>query len=148
MMQIISKKSRLAWRIYVRFAEKLPPHEYVTRDIRRHNPGWGDEMFNRTIESLAFYLPTGHRIVLAGMEQYNFFVEAVQSIKSRDGAKIQAFWFCGKLPGKNMVEMWRVQQGKVTRDQRQWGKEWGGGPTRGWKKGHKGKAISVIEKYQ
>jgi hypothetical protein len=132
---IVIPKYQMAWRIRATFAGKLPPKEYVTPDIRRRNPGWGDEVFNRTIETLEFFLPTGHRIFLSGMEQYNFFVEAVQSTRARGKAEIRAFWFCGKLPDRNVVEMWRVGYGKVIHDRKPWGREWGGGPTRGWKPG-------------
>jgi len=142
-----TNKHKMAWRIRATFAGKLPPKEYITPDIRRNNPGWGDEVFNRTIESIEFFLPTGHRIVMSGMERYNFFVEAMQSLaKGGAGAQIKAFWFCGKLPGKDLVEMWRVGTGKVVRDRKTWGHEWGGGPTRGWKEGIAGKPISMIEK--
>ena len=145
MMPIISKRSRLAWRIRARFAGKLPPHEYISRDVRRHDPGWGDEIFDREIEQLAFYLPTGHRILLSGMEQYNFFVEATQSIRRAGGARIEAFWLLGKLPEKDIVEMWRTGNGMVIHDRGIFGREWGGGPTRGWKTGAGGKPVSRIE---
>ena len=54
----------LSWRMRAIFSGKLPPHEYLTPDIRWSNPGWGDEIFNRQIESIEFFLPTGHRILL------------------------------------------------------------------------------------
>jgi len=143
----IVPKHELAWRIRATFAGKLPPKEYLTPDVRRKDPGWGDEVFNRTIESLEFFLPTGHKILLAGMERYNFFVEAVQSTRSRDGARIKAFWFCGKMPGRDIVEMWRIGDGKVIRDRKPFGREWGGGPTWGWKPGvPSGSVISAIIK--
>lgn len=145
---------RLAWRIRVTFAGKLPPKEYITPDIRHNDPGWASEIFNRPIEMLEFFLPTGHRIVMnrivmSGMEKYNFFVEAVQSIRSRLGAEINAFWLCGKLPGKDVVDIWRIGAGKVVHDQKAWGKEWGGGPTRGWKGGLCGNAVlSTISQWR
>lgn len=137
----IIPKNQLAWRIRAVFSGNLPPKEFLTPDVRRNNPGWGDEVFNRMIERLEFFLPTGHRIVLAGMEQYNFFVEAVQSTRSRNGAEIKAFWLCGKLPKKEIVEMWRIGDGKVIRDRKPWGQEWFCGPTRGWKPGVCGAAV-------
>lgn len=144
MIQIINK-NKLAWRIRATFAGKLPPKEYVTPDIRHTDPGWGSEIFSRPIEQLEFFLPTGHRIILAGMEQYNFFVEAAQSPGKRSSAQIEAFWLCGKLPNCDAVEMWRVGNGKVIRQRKPWGLEWGGGPTRGWKPGMPGAIISGIE---
>jgi hypothetical protein len=124
-----------SWRIRAVFSGKLPPKEYMTPDIRFNNPGWGDEIFNRQIESLEFFLPTGHKILLFGMEAYNFFVEATQNMTPEAGARIEAFWFCGKLPGQPVVEMWRIGDGKVIRQRKPWGSEWGGTATRGWKMG-------------
>lgn len=130
----------MAWRMRVTFAGKLPPKEYITPDIRHNNPGWGDETFNRPIDSLEFFLPTDHRIIMSGMEQYNFFVEAAQSLSGR-GASIEAFWFCGKLPSQPVIEMWRVGGGKVVRKREQYGHEWGGQPTFGWKPGMIGSRV-------
>jgi len=134
-------KQQMAWRMRVTFAGNLPPKAYLTPDIRHNDPGWASELFNRPIEMIEFFIPTGHKIVIGGMEQYNFFVEAVQSTRSRKGAVIKAFWLCGKLPGKDVVEMWRIGDSKIVRDRRSWGKEWGGGPTRGWKQGIIGNAV-------
>ena len=134
-------KNQMAWRMRVTFAGNLPPKAYLTPDIRHNDPGWASELFNRPIEMIEFFIPTGHKIVIGGMEQYNFFVEAVQSTRSRKGAVIKAFWLCGKLPGKDVVEMWRIGDSKIVRDRRSWGKEWGGGPTRGWKQGIIGNAV-------
>lgn len=139
-------KHKMAWRIQATFAGKLPPKEYITPDIRYTDPGWASEVFNRPIEKLEFFLPISHTIVLSGMEKYNFFVEAVQSTRSKGRAEIKAFWFCGKLPGENVVEMWRVGNGIAVRDCKPWGREWGGGPTKGWKQGIRGNPISSIYK--
>lgn len=134
---------RLDWKMRVRFAGKLLPHEHITADLRFNDPGWGGELFNRQIESLEFFLPTGHRIVMSGMQRYNFFIEATQDFSMR-GARIEAFWFLGHLPGTDIVEMWRVGGGKVVRQQKQYGAEWGGTPSLGWKPGAHGKYISMI----
>jgi hypothetical protein len=146
MNTILFPQQGLAWRMRAVFAGKLPPKEYLTPDVRRRDPGWASESFNREIESLEFILPTGHRIVLSGMAQYNFFVEATHSTRSKGGAKIKAFWLCGKLPGKDIVEMWRIGDGKVIHDRKPFGQEWGGGPTRGWKPGAIGEqAVSRLK---
>lgn len=138
-------KYHLAWRIRTRFEGKLSPSEYLTPDIRRSNPGWGDEIFNRRIDSLEFFLPTGHRLILSGMDAYNFFVEASQSMSRSGRARIEAFWFCGRIPESDIVEMWKVGEGKVVRQQSAWGREWGGSPTTGWKMGSMGnRFISAI----
>jgi hypothetical protein len=140
-------KNKLAWRIRATFAGKLPPKEYITPDIRSNNPGWGDEIFNRVIEKLEFFIPTGHRLVMSGMEKYNFFVEAVQTMGKKQ-VDIAAFYFCGKLPHENMVEMWRVGDCKIVKVRKPWGQEWGGGPTSGWKQGICGRVIATIEVYK
>lgn len=144
-----------AWRLRATFAGKLPPRSYTTPDVRHTNPGWDSEVFNRQIEQLEFFLPTGHAIILSGMEAYNFFVEATQTFTrgSRHGALLVAIWLCGKLPALNPspltphsspVEMWRIGQGKVIRQRKPWGQEWGGGATRGWKFGVIGKPSSIL----
>ena len=140
MTEVPIRSAHLAWRMRVRFSGCLPPREYITPDIRMHNPGWGDEIFNRQIEGLELFLPTGHRLVLAGMEQYNFFVECSQAMAGGNAA-IEAFWLCGKIAGSDLAEMWRVGNGKVVRLRVPWGQEWGGGPTSGWKSGCVGGPI-------
>lgn len=127
-------KNKLAWRIRATFAGKLPPKEYITPDIRSNNPGWGDEVFNRTIEKLEFFIPTGHRLIMSGMEKYNFFIEAVQSFGS-NALVIDAMWFCGKLPKRDVVDLWIIRNGKMVHLRELWGREYNGGPTRGWKLG-------------
>ena len=146
----------LSWRLRATFAGNLPPRTYTTPDVRHTNPGWDSEVFNRQIEQLEFFLPTGHKIILSGMEAYNFFIEATQvfSRGSRQGARLEAFWLCGKLPNPNPspltphsspIEMWRIGQGKVVRQRKPWGQEWGGTPTRGWKLGQVGPTpVSTI----
>jgi hypothetical protein len=145
---IFLNKNKLAWRIRATFAGKLPPKEYITPDIKSNNPGWGDEIFNRTIEKLEFFIPTGHRLVMSGFEQYNFFVEAVQDLggglRNNGKTKINAFYFCGKIFGQDIVEMWRIGEGTMIRDQKPWGHEWGGGPTSGWKPGLPGVVSAGI----
>jgi hypothetical protein len=130
-------KNDMTWRIKVTFDGKLLPKEYITPDIRNTDPGWGSELFNRAIERLEFYLPTGHTLILSGMEEYNFFIEASQDLggKNKGKAKIDAFWFCGKMPLNNLVEMWRVGDGEIIRERKIKGFEYDGGATRGWKKG-------------
>lgn len=137
---------RLDWKMRVRFAGKILPHEHITQDIRFNNPGWGDEIFNRQIESLEFFLPTGHRIVMSGMQRYNFFIEATQDFLRRGAARIEAFWFLGHPPCSNTIEMWRVGDGKVVHQYRPNGTEWGGTATTGWKMGSANNPVSQIVK--
>lgn len=137
-------KGTLIWKLRAVFDGKLLPRKYLTPDIRFHDPGWGDEIFNRRIESLEFFLPTGHKIYMYGMEAYNFFVEATQSMSRKGGARIVAFWICGKLPEQPVVDMWRIGDGKVIRQRKIWGREWGGAATSGWKMGSVGRPARSL----
>jgi hypothetical protein len=104
-----------------------------TPDIRRNNPGWGDETFT-DIESLALPLPTGHTLRLAGFAQYNFFVEASAPLAG-GGERIEAFWLCGEVDGRVALFGVYPAQGRIVKDIRPLGQEWGGGATRGWRPG-------------
>jgi hypothetical protein len=133
------------WSMRVRFAGKLPPHEVVTKNLLMFDPMWGDEQLNRQLESIEFFLPNAHKIVLSGMEAYNFFVEVSQAFGGKGGARIEAFFLAGKLPGQDVAEMWRIGNGKVVRDRKSYGEEWGGTATRGWKLGVVGNSpVSAI----
>ena len=135
-------KHALAWRLLVTFAGG---RQYLSPDVRGKNPGWHDECFGRVIERIEFNLPTGHRIVLAGMARYNFFVEATMVPgKNGNAARLAAIWLCGQARGSDTVEMWRVAEGVVKRARRPAGQEWGGGPTSGWKPGAPGRVISEV----
>ena len=127
------------WRLKARFAAKTGPKEYISGDVRIH-PRWGDEVFNRPIETLDFSLPTGHRIRLTGYEQYNFFVECSKPLCCGP-ARIEAFFLAGK--SGRIVDIWRIGNGRVVRDKRPWGAEWGGASTRGWKPGESGRRAST-----
>lgn len=117
-----------------------------TPDIREASPGWGEEGF-ADIESIGLPLPTGHRIVLAGFEAYNFFVEASQGLSGRGPARIEGFHLCGRLGER--VYMVGIFPGRrmVKKDIRPAGQEWGGGPTRGWRPGRRAarQIFDVVE---
>ena len=104
-----------------------------TPDIRRKNPGWGDQDF-KDIEALALPLPTGHTLRLAGFARYNFFVEASAPL-SGNGERIEAFWLCGEAGGRVSLFGVYPARGMVIKDIKPLGREWGGGPTRGWRPG-------------
>ena len=124
---------QMGWRLEIRFRNNSGAKYYLSGDVRFSNPGWGDERFSSSIEHLKFHLPTGHSIVLSGMEAYNFFVEASCSLGGAE--RIDGFWICGKKPGSEEVELWGVSQGRVTRQLSTYGHEWRGGPVAGWRKG-------------
>ncbi len=136
-------KFSMAWRLRATFAENRRPRHYLSPDIRRHDPGWGGEVFNRRLEKLELFLPTGHRILLAGMREYNFFVEAVQNIGG-SRADIQAFYLCGRYPDRAAVALWRVARGRVFHDTKTPGREYNGTATRGWKAGAPGRPVSML----
>lgn len=145
MSEVLVKNEFKPWSVSVTLVDRIVGKKfYVTADIRYHSTWWGDEIFNGGLEKLEFFLPMKHVITLAGMEQYNFFVEATQGLGGGN-PKIEAFWFLGKIPGTKIVESWRISNGKIVRDRKIFGKEWGGTPTRGWKMGLVGPApISQI----
>lgn len=116
--------------------------EFVSPDVRV-DPRWADEDMGRfPIERLEFYLPTGHAIVMSGMESYCLFLEAVESF-SGGKPDIVGVWLCGKLPEEPTVEMWRIGEGKVIRQRKPYGKEWGGTAISGWKPGYTAGASPV-----
>jgi hypothetical protein len=122
---------------------------HTTNDVRTGNPGWA-ECRPSGIESIEFDfigkedgVETKYKIVLAGMSEYNFFVEAIRSVVGSK-TSIKGLWFLGKVPDTNRVV------GYVIRDKVQIvntvsGKEYSGTPTVGWKKGIVGgKVISTM----
>jgi len=134
-----------AWKLEAKFADGYGAKEFLSPDVRFFDPGWGGEVFKRGIESLTFHLPIGMKIYMEGMEAYNFFVEASRGLAG-GSIKIDAFWLLGKLPLSQVTEIWRISDGKVIRQRGMFGKEWGGGPTRGWKKGiAKSNVISEMQ---
>ncbi len=142
MIHIMNKK-KLSWKIKATFEGKMFPREYITPDIRSNNPGWMDEVFNRVIEKIEFFIPTGHRLVMKGFEKYNFFIEALQ-VFGTEAASTQAIWFCGKLPKKDVVDLWVIRDGKMLHYEEAWRHEYLGAPTSGWKMGVSGVAHSGI----
>lgn len=126
------------WQMRVSHADGPP---YVTPDVRLGNPGWSDRPLWRPIASLELFLPTGHRLVLSGFEAYNFFAEASRPL-SGGPARLEAVWLCGRRGAS--VETWRVADGRIVRDVQPFGREWGGGPTRGWQAGLPGGIRSGV----
>lgn len=125
-----------AWRMRIKFDTKLPPHELFTKDIRFHNPQWSDaETFKAPIESMEFFLPIKWKIVLSGMELYNFHIEVLGDLSGRGTARIESFCFYGKFPRVNTVKTWNVGKGKVITDDVEFGREYNGTAATGWRDG-------------
>uniref|UniRef100_A0A6M3J5Y8 Uncharacterized protein n=1 Tax=viral metagenome TaxID=1070528 RepID=A0A6M3J5Y8_9ZZZZ len=127
--------NNLSWRIRIRFESKVPPHEYISPDIRYNNPGWANqEIFNAPIKSFEFFLPIKQKIYMEGMKDYNFFIEAIGDM-IRSKAKIDSFWFCGHTFPGNFVISWKVKQGVIEKKMSLFGKEYYNTASAGWKQG-------------
>ena len=141
--QILIPRHARAWRFLVEFAGKGRVTEFLSPDVRRRDPRWGGECFKRPIKSLKFFLPPTNKGAfatrLSGMEQYNFFVEAAQSLGGR--TRLEAVFFAGRPPGSDRVNLWRIGQGKVLHTLEPFGREYQGEPTRGWKPGFVGGPV-------
>jgi hypothetical protein len=118
---------------------------HMTNDVRSGKPGWaecrpsGIERMEFTFKGKEGETESPLIIVLSGMSEYNFFVEASKSIM---GGKttIKGLWFLGRIPYTNKVT------GFVVRDSVQIinaisGQEYSGFATAGWKKGIVGGKI-------
>jgi len=121
---------------------------YTSPDIRERDPGWASEDGAKRvgIREMILRMPRGIALILKGFEAYNFFVEASQALGGR-GANIDAFCFCGRWRGT--VLSWRIdiKTGKASKQISQYGKEYFGTSTRGWRMGLMGeKAESGIFK--
>jgi len=125
---------------------------HTLNDVRLGNPGWADCEPSK-IEYLTFEFSgkdeaTGknehYKIILSGMDEYNFFVEATRSVV---GGKttIKGLWFLGKILASNRVVGF-VLRDKILKVQSEIGKEYSGFSTVGWKSGVSGKAMANIER--
>jgi hypothetical protein len=138
-------KLQQAWTFKATFEGDLPPKHYQSPNVLLSNPGWMDEHFRRPIEQLEFYLPTGHKILMRGFEQYNFFLEVAQDLGAGGRFAIDAVFLCGKLSGKPVVYRWRIGGGHCTQDRVRFGQEGlGMTPSRGWKRGVAGRISSLV----
>ena len=114
-------------------------------DVRSGKPGWA-ECQPSGIKRLEFPFigkVNGKNvpltILLEGMEEYNFFVEAMRAIGSGN-TKIKGLWFLGKIPGKNRIVGFVVSDTCKTVNA-SIGKEYNGLSTVGWKKGIIGEKV-------
>lgn len=113
---------------------------YNSPDIRSNDPGWASEQDAKLtgIEHISIILPNNQKLVLSGFEKYNFFVEASQTFKQQ-GAKIEAFYFCGAYRGN--VIFWKIdyRTKQIIKQIAKEGMEYNGTPTTGWRMGLIGK---------
>lgn len=131
-------RHRLAWHLVARLAGGVV---WVSRHVLDAAPGWAEAEFARPIESIDFMLPTGHRIHMAGMRQYVFFVEASERAGA---ARVHAAHLMGLLPRSNAVYAWRVGDGRVLQRELVYGREWCGAPVAGWRPGVPGAICSQV----
>lgn len=109
-------------------------------DVRKGSPGWAD-CYPINIIKLSFSFEgvsaEGKKevfeIVLSGMSEYNFFVEATHNILGGN-AKIKAFWFMGKMPNSNRIVGFVIKE-KVYELNTFEGHEYNDTATSGWKHG-------------
>ena len=127
--------SENAWKYRLEFEKGAPFLSHLSPDIRLQNPGWGDDIYKSSITQMEFFLPTGNKIIMRGMIEYNFFIEAIQSMSRNNGADLHAVYICGRFPESNIVDLWKIGNGAVVHDRKIYGQEYDGTATRGWKPG-------------
>ena len=107
----------------------------------RIKPGWGDCQASR-IERVEFPFTAkegNFRLILAGMEKYNFFVEAMKNVMGGKST-IKGLWFMGQIPGTNQVTGFVIKD-TIFKLNSVKGKEYSGTVTSGWKAGFIGNPI-------
>lgn len=120
-----------AWKVVATFADSK---QWVSPDIRSTPPGWGGQCFPQPIQRVEMVLPGSRRLILGGMEQFNFLIEALLPLSG--GAPVpMAFHFLGKLPQGDVISKWTITPTSEVHEYVPWGKEYHGTPTSGWKTG-------------
>jgi len=127
---------------------------HILNDVRSGNPGWANCSPSKISRIEFSFLGrdefTGkdipYKMVLAGMKEYNFFVEAVRGVSGRDKTKIKGLWFMGKVPGGNQIKGFVLKESILSLNTVV-GQEYHGFSTVGWKTGLVGdKVVSTIVK--
>lgn len=125
---------------------------HTTNDVRSSNPGWSDcqpsgiERMEMNFLGTDNGRPAKFRLIMAGMKEYNFFVEAIRSLDSNGKVTLKGLWFLGRLPNTNKVTGFVIKE-KLLAVNTEYGKEYGGFATVGWKSGIiGGNIISGIER--
>ncbi len=105
---------------------------FQSKDIRNTDPQWADEEFKR-ISGLDIVVPKFKKVIrFTGFEAYNFFIEATQEL-SGGSAILESVYFCGSFKGA--VSMIKITKKAIEHFVNDWGTEYFGSPTRGWKIG-------------
>lgn len=121
-------------------------------DVRSHQPGWANCDPAGIVKLEFSFLGRDEKgqdipytLVMSGMKEYNFFVEAMQAVGSNRGMKIKGLWFLGKTPDEKITGF--VLKESVMALNSEVGKEYHGMPTVGWKQGIIGdKVISLVNR--
>jgi len=125
---------------------------HVLGDVRSGNPGWAQCNPSKILRiEFPFFgrdeftgKDVPYKMVLAGMKEYNFFVEAVRGVSGRGKTKIKGLWFMGKLPNSDRIRGFVLKESIMSLDTIV-GQEYHGISTVGWKTGSVGdKVVSTI----
>jgi hypothetical protein len=116
-------------------------------DVRSGKPGWAECQPSGILKVEFPFVGkvngknTPLRLILSGMEEYNFFVEAMRPIGSGN-TNIKGMWFLGKVPKENRVIGFVV--GDTCKKVNAFvGQEYHGTRTAGWKKGIVGGKVTA-----
>jgi hypothetical protein len=124
---------------------------HVLNDVRSGNPGWSDCNPSGILKiEFPFIGKNGtgkdipYLLLMSGMKEYNFFVEAVKGLSSNSKVNIKGLWFMGKLPNSNRVTGFVLKESVLVLNT-EVGKEYQGFSTVGWKTGIiGGKVVSTV----
>jgi len=104
---------------------------------------WLEIPDDKEIQYVSFILPDGNLLILKDYEQFNHIVEATQDVYGSTKFIIRYQYLMAKK--RNKVISYRItlfedkdsrfKIGDITRREYEWGKEYSGKPTTGWKKG-------------
>jgi hypothetical protein len=110
-------------------------------DVRSDSPGWSECVLGK-IKKLSFSfqgidalskINNCYELVLEGMSEYNFFVEANKNLL-KGKTNILGFWFLGKIPNTNRIIGFVIKD-RVLKVNSTVNKEYNGFSSFGWKLG-------------
>jgi hypothetical protein len=125
--------------------------EYHSESVLGDDPGWSSVQFTTPIVEVHLNLPcdvSGKEklIVMYGMEQYNFCVEATADMAGYN--RISGLMLFGLHPSTITVTLMSIRFGPsgfwVLKQPRTLGTEWAGSSTSGWKRGIPGRPFANV----
>lgn len=110
-------------------------------DVRSGKPGWAD-CDPAGIAKIEFNFlgrdgegkDVPYTLIMSGMLEYNFFVEAMKPVGSNKGIVVKGLWFLGKKPDGQNITGFALKE-SIMAVNALVGKEYHGTPTVGWKTG-------------